>query len=268
MSNRRTAIEIEEARSDTTPMIDVVFLMIVFFVCIDFRVLEAKLPAFLPKDQGAGSQVVVPQEQLIVRVTVTEPGTVAFGNGQSADSLDAGTGRPRAVDLAAGAASTRSIDELSLFHGMFYHFVREPVQIGATRHCGDLHFAGAFQTVHAGKHFGDAGADAQCAVVAQNHHAAVTQILDQAFAFIVVLGNTFKVVITHLGECGQCHLRQRQQAVFLRSDGNTVLGMAMHHRVSARAVHVYRAVDGEAGRVYFVRGVGKFVAVNVALDQV
>ena len=34
MSNRRTALEIEEARSDTTPMIDVVFLMIVFFVCI------------------------------------------------------------------------------------------------------------------------------------------------------------------------------------------------------------------------------------------
>ena len=94
MSNRRTALEIEEARSDTTPMIDVVFLMIVFFVCIDFRVLEAKLPAYLPKDQGVGTQVVVPQEQLIVRVTVTEPGTVAFAHGQSADSLDAGTGRP------------------------------------------------------------------------------------------------------------------------------------------------------------------------------
>ena len=30
----------EEAKSDMTPMIDVVFLMIIFFVCIDFKVLE------------------------------------------------------------------------------------------------------------------------------------------------------------------------------------------------------------------------------------
>lgn len=85
---------IDDARGDTTPMIDVVFLMIVFFVCIDFRVLEAKLPAYLPKDQGGGHSVVAPQEQLVVRVTVTEPGAVVFADGQSADTLAAGTGRP------------------------------------------------------------------------------------------------------------------------------------------------------------------------------
>lgn len=94
MPTRRTAADIDEARADTTPMIDVVFLMIVFFVCIDFRVLEAKLPAFLPKDQGIGNAIVPPQEQLIVRVTVTEPGTVAFAAGADARTLDANTGRP------------------------------------------------------------------------------------------------------------------------------------------------------------------------------
>ena len=40
----------EEAEGDMTPMIDAVFLLIIFFLCIDFKTLEAKLPAYLPKD--------------------------------------------------------------------------------------------------------------------------------------------------------------------------------------------------------------------------
>ena len=59
--------ELTHAEVDMTPMIDVVFLMIIFFLCIDFRVLEAKLPAFLPRDRG-GSLTADPIEQLSVRV--------------------------------------------------------------------------------------------------------------------------------------------------------------------------------------------------------
>jgi biopolymer transport protein ExbD len=70
----RARPDLEPATSDMTPMIDVVFLMIVFFVCIDFRVLEAKLPAYLPRDVGGRGDAVEPQEQLIVQVRVTEPG--------------------------------------------------------------------------------------------------------------------------------------------------------------------------------------------------
>lgn len=43
----------KDASADMTPMIDVVFLLIIFFLCIDFKVLEAKLPAYLPKDRGS-----------------------------------------------------------------------------------------------------------------------------------------------------------------------------------------------------------------------
>ena len=46
---------------DMTPMIDVVFLLIIFFLCIDFKILEAKLPAYLPKDKGSQ-----PEEELLV----------------------------------------------------------------------------------------------------------------------------------------------------------------------------------------------------------
>jgi biopolymer transport protein ExbD len=65
----------EEMKLDMTPMIDVVFLLIIFFLCIDFKVLEAKLPAYLPKDVGAHSTEVEPQEKLSIRVVCD-----SFGN--------------------------------------------------------------------------------------------------------------------------------------------------------------------------------------------
>lgn len=69
----------EEQRSDMTPMIDVVFLLIVFFLCIEFKVLEARLDAFLPTDKGAGEAQVDVQEQLVVRVHVAAPGVPTPG---------------------------------------------------------------------------------------------------------------------------------------------------------------------------------------------
>jgi biopolymer transport protein ExbD len=75
----------EPVRLDMTPLIDCVFLMIIFFVCIDFRVLEAKLPAYLPKDVGSKSTVVLPKEHLIVRI---------HRAGATPGSLDPETRRP------------------------------------------------------------------------------------------------------------------------------------------------------------------------------
>ena len=58
----------EEAVMEMTPMIDVVFLLIIFFLCIDFKILEAKLPAYLPKDVGSSSTDVEPQEKLNIKI--------------------------------------------------------------------------------------------------------------------------------------------------------------------------------------------------------
>ncbi len=63
-----------EAEVDMTPMIDVVFLLIIFFLCIDFRVLESKLPAHLPKDAGS-DWAVEPTEQLHLRIVCDAVGT-------------------------------------------------------------------------------------------------------------------------------------------------------------------------------------------------
>ena len=58
----------KEHKIDMTPMIDVVFLLIIFFLCIDFKVLEAKLPAYLPKDKGSQPDIVEPQPQLRLKI--------------------------------------------------------------------------------------------------------------------------------------------------------------------------------------------------------
>lgn len=82
-----------EAKPDMTPMIDVVFLMIIFFVCIQFRTLEAKLPAFLPKHKGSSPHAVAPQPNLPVRVELVAAGTRTFAPGLGAGDVDPGTGR-------------------------------------------------------------------------------------------------------------------------------------------------------------------------------
>lgn len=64
----------KDAKSDMTPMIDAVFLLIIFFLCIDFKTLEAKLPAYLPKDRGSQPTPEEPVTQLSIRVVNTEWG--------------------------------------------------------------------------------------------------------------------------------------------------------------------------------------------------
>ncbi len=83
----------EEVKPDMTPMIDVVFLMIIFFICIDFKILESKLPAYLPKDKGSQSTVVEPQEQLSVQVHVEAEG-IKNWDGKTPGGTNENTGRP------------------------------------------------------------------------------------------------------------------------------------------------------------------------------
>jgi biopolymer transport protein ExbD len=64
----------EEMQMNMTPMIDVVFLLIIFFLCIDFKILESKLPAYLPKDKGTATTQLEPIEQLPVLIVCDEWG--------------------------------------------------------------------------------------------------------------------------------------------------------------------------------------------------
>lgn len=67
--NERLEEEIQaSAEMEMTPMIDVVFLLIIFFLCIDFKVLEAKIPAYLPKDVGTQTTQTEPVEKLNIKI--------------------------------------------------------------------------------------------------------------------------------------------------------------------------------------------------------
>ena len=81
---RRSRRPRDEARLDMTPMIDVTFLLLVFFMCtLQFKTLEGKLSAYLPKEVGPQStpppDVVI--EDIEVVLEVIDPGTRLTGAG-------------------------------------------------------------------------------------------------------------------------------------------------------------------------------------------
>ena len=52
----------DECEMEMTPMIDVVFLLLIFFMCtLRFKTLEGKLAAYLPRDAGVNPWQVEPQ---------------------------------------------------------------------------------------------------------------------------------------------------------------------------------------------------------------
>ena len=73
----RQAMEEEKEFEIPTSMIDVVFLLLIFFMCATrFRTLEQRLEANLPKNEGARptpTEVVVPQE-IRIKISVDDSG--------------------------------------------------------------------------------------------------------------------------------------------------------------------------------------------------
>jgi len=65
----------EEIKGDMTPMIDVVFQLLIFFMLsIKFKILEGKLSAFLPKDVGVNTSPAVPKEKVEIKLLVLKEG--------------------------------------------------------------------------------------------------------------------------------------------------------------------------------------------------
>ena len=65
----------EEIKPDMTPMIDVTFLLLIFFiVTLKFKVLEGRLDAALPKDRGTNTSKVEEIEKVDIMMFVADPG--------------------------------------------------------------------------------------------------------------------------------------------------------------------------------------------------
>jgi biopolymer transport protein ExbD len=66
----------DEMKGDMTPMIDVVFQLLIFFMLtIKFKTLEGKLSAYLPKDVGVNTTPSVPKEKIEIKLKVEKEGT-------------------------------------------------------------------------------------------------------------------------------------------------------------------------------------------------
>ena len=118
----------EESEMEMTPMIDVTFLLLIFFMCtIKFKTLEGKLSAFLPKDVGVNQSDAEPKEKTEILIKVLQEGTkldprsaqeldsrdpnrVAPWNGQQGTRFVYGT--DRILQFKIGPRSTQDIDEL------------------------------------------------------------------------------------------------------------------------------------------------------------
>lgn len=68
MSRKRRKLELEEAVGDMTPMIDVVFLLLIFFILMPFKSPEARIQAHLPKTSGPSSKS--PEEEDIDKIDI------------------------------------------------------------------------------------------------------------------------------------------------------------------------------------------------------
>ncbi len=142
-----------EARSDMTPMIDVVFLMIVFFVCIDFKVLEAKLPAYLPKDVGGGPSLVAPREQLVVEVHCVASGDKVFADANGAAD------RPPRYRLQGRelrwAVGPRPIGDVPALHHELRRIAADPAMLQADSQTGERTLPQVVVVGHAGACYDD-----------------------------------------------------------------------------------------------------------------
>ena len=74
----------EDAKLEMTPMIDVTFLLLIFFMCtLKFRTLEGTLSAFLPDDEGHNPESMEPVESLDLVIEVLDAGTKITPRGEA-----------------------------------------------------------------------------------------------------------------------------------------------------------------------------------------
>ncbi len=119
----------EDCDLEMTPMIDVTFLLLIFFICtIKFKSLEGKLSAFLPNDVGVAPDNAPPKEttEVLIKVLVEgtkldpisaselksrDPQRVAHWNGEPGSRFV--FGEDRVVAYTLGPRTTSDIDVLA-----------------------------------------------------------------------------------------------------------------------------------------------------------
>ena len=108
---------------EMTPMIDVTFLLLIFFMCmIKFKTLEGKLAAYLPKDVGVNPPDAEPIEKIDLVLKVARPGSKLHPLKEEPWS---GTGPyrygpDRVIQYAIGPRQVSSLEDVSRQLGDYF----------------------------------------------------------------------------------------------------------------------------------------------------
>jgi biopolymer transport protein ExbD len=123
MKSQIERISDEECELEMTSMIDVTFLLLIFFMCtLKFKTLEGKLAAYLPKDVGVNSSDDPPIEKVEVTLRVLNEGNKIEPKREDTDPDIPWDGEPgtryiydatRRVEYAIGPRRTRDLEEVS-----------------------------------------------------------------------------------------------------------------------------------------------------------
>ncbi|MBM3987226.1 MAG: biopolymer transporter ExbD [Planctomycetes bacterium] len=108
--------ESTEMKGDMTPMIDVVFQLLIFFMLtIKFKLLEGKLSAYLPKDVGVNQTQAEPKEKVEIKLKVEREGTKLMPNDSGKPWEGQGAykyGPDRVVRYSVGPKSSLEMREI------------------------------------------------------------------------------------------------------------------------------------------------------------
>ena len=113
----RTRPIIDDIKGDMTPMIDVVFQLLIFFMLtIKFKELEGKLSAYLPKDVGVNTAPAEPKEKVEIKLKVEREGSKRDPYDKNRPWSGQGPfqyGDDRVVVYSIGPRATKDLGELS-----------------------------------------------------------------------------------------------------------------------------------------------------------
>jgi biopolymer transport protein ExbD len=134
----------EEVKLELTPMIDVSFLILIFFMCLPFKTLEGKLQAFLPTDKGINPTPQEPPLEIKVSVHIVarkeQPGMwgpkdlatqvmkpteflYRFGDQEKSDLKEVEQYIKNAYKAAEGTENTKVLGEIKAGHKVPHKYV-------------------------------------------------------------------------------------------------------------------------------------------------
>jgi biopolymer transport protein ExbD len=110
----------EKVEMEMTPMIDVTFLLLIFFMCtLKFKTLEGKLAAYLPKDVGVNQSQAEPIEKVEILMKVRSEGNKLEPRKKGeADKPYDGEGRfiydsTRVIEYSVGPKKTTNLKDIA-----------------------------------------------------------------------------------------------------------------------------------------------------------